>query len=165
MISIHNLQIRGDKVKKSKILLFLFILPWLTVPFIGVKDLKKYLPSALFNCTFTKALDMFGENKKWWHFYRGIGPLDSMNFLNFGPYFVISLWMLKISFGKFPLYFMINVASHILYTFIGLKYLKRYKIVTLENMKKFPYIMLLTLRGLILYSFQLITDLNKQQKN
>ena len=64
-------------VKKSKLLLGLLMLPWLTVPFLGINTLKKYLPSAIFICTFTKALDMFGEKKKWWHIYKGIGPLKS----------------------------------------------------------------------------------------
>jgi hypothetical protein len=148
-------------VKKSKLLLVLLFLPWITVPFLGVNTLKKYLPTSLFICTFTKALDMFGENKKWWRFYKGIGPFDSMNFFNFGSYLVTSLWVLKISFGKFPLYLLINAINHILFTFLGLKYLKRYKIASLVNMKKLPYLGLLTLRGLVLYGFQLINDLRK----
>ncbi|MCQ6281707.1 hypothetical protein [Bacillus sp. EB600] len=147
-------------MKKSKLLLVLLILPWLTVPFLGVNAFKKYLPSALFICTFTKALDMFGEKKKWWRIYKGIGPLDSMNFFNWGPYFVSALWMLKMSYGKFPLYLLINAINHIIFTFFGLKQLKRYKIA-LVNIKKFPYLMLLTLRELVLYGFQLISDLKK----
>lgn len=149
-------------MKKSKILLILFFLPWLTLPFLGINAFKKYLPSALFSCTFTKALDMFGENKKWWHFYKGIGPLDSMNFFNFGPYFVISLWMLKLLYGKFRLYLIFSSITHIIYTFIGLKYVKRYKIGSLVSMKKLTYLLLLTFRGLVLYAFQLINDLSKQ---
>lgn len=147
-------------MKKSKLLLFLLILPWLTIPLLGVNAFKKYLPSALFICTFTKALDMFGEKKKWWRFYKGIGPLDSMNFFNWGLYFISALWILKMTYGKFPLYLVINSINHIIFTFFGLKQLKRYKIA-LVNMKKFPYLMLLTLRELVLYGFQLIIDLKK----
>jgi hypothetical protein len=142
----------------------ILFLPWLTVPFLGVNTFKKYLPAVLFSGTFTKALDMYGENKKWWRFYKGIGPLDSMNFFNFGPYLVTSLWLLKISYGKFPFYLIVNSINHLLFTFLGLKYLKRYKIASLVNMKKLTYLLLLTFRGLVLYTFQLITDFDTQNQ-
>jgi hypothetical protein len=150
-------------VKKSKLLLGLLILPWLTVPFLGVNALKKYLPSAIFICTFTKALDIFGEKKKWWHIYKGIGSLKSVNFFNWGCYFFAALWTLKMTYGKFPLYLIINVINHILFTFFGLKFLKRYKIASV-NLKKLPYLTLLALRGLLLYGFQLLIDLKKSDE-
>jgi hypothetical protein len=149
-------------MKNSKLFLIsLLILPWLTIPLLGSNAFKKYLPSAIFICTLTKGLDMFGEKKKWWQFYKGIPPLDSMNFFNWGPYFVTSLWMLKMTYGKFPLYLIINAINHIIFTFIGLRYLKNYKVLSLIKLKKFPYLVILTLRGLILYGFQYITDLTK----
>ncbi|GHI01643.1 hypothetical protein [Neobacillus kokaensis] len=149
-------------MKKSKLLLIMLILPWITVPFLGVNSFKKYLPSALFSCIFTKALDMYGKKNKWWKFYKGIGLLDSMTFFNFGPYLVTSLWMLKTTYGKFPLYLIVNAINHITFTFIGLKLLKRYKIAgSLVKMNKLQYLLLLTFRGLVLYGFQLIIDLKK----
>lgn len=147
-------------MKKSKLLLCLLILPWLTTPFLGRNALKKYLPSAIFICTFTKALDMFGEKKKWWHIYKGIGPIGSVDFFNWGCYLVTALWILKMTFGKFPLFLIINAINHILFTFFGLNYLKRHKIAYV-NLKKFPYIMLLALRELLLYGFQWIIELKK----
>jgi hypothetical protein len=80
-------------MKNSKLfLLAILFLPWLTIPLLGRNAFKKYLPAAIFICTFTKAIDIFGEKKKWWRFYKGIPPLNSMNFFNFGFYFVSSLW-------------------------------------------------------------------------
>jgi hypothetical protein len=44
-------------------LLALFILPWLTTPLLGKNAFKKYVPAAIFICTFTKALDLLVKRK------------------------------------------------------------------------------------------------------
>jgi hypothetical protein len=107
-------------MKNQKLfLLAILIVPWLTVPFLGRSAFKKYLPAAIFISTFTKAIDLFGEQKKWWRFYKGIPPLDSMNFFNFGSYFVSSLWILKLTYGKFPIYLISNTILHICFIYLG----------------------------------------------
>lgn len=143
----------------------LLILPWLTVPLLGRNSFKKYLPAAIFMSTFTKAIDLFGEKKKWWRFYKGIPPLNSMNFFNFGPYLVTSLWMLKMTYGKFLIFLILNTTLHICFTFLGgIKLVKRYKIFSLEKLTKFQYIAIDLLRALILYSFQYINDFSHNKK-
>jgi len=153
-------------MKNSKLFyISLLILPWLTVPFLGRSSFKKYLPAAIFISTFTKAINLFGEKKKWWRFYRGVPPLDSMNFFNFGPYFVTSLWMLKMTYGKFPLYLISNLILHICFIFLGgVKLVDRYKIFTLEKLTKFQYLAIDFLRALLLYSFQYINNLSRNTK-
>jgi hypothetical protein len=137
----------------------LFILPWLTVPLLGKNSFKKYLPAAIFICTFTKAIDLFGEKKKWWQFYKGIPPMDSMTFFNFGPYFVTSLWILKLTFGKFPLYLLSNFILHIFFIYLGgLKLVSWFKIFTLDKLSKSQYLAIDFLRALLLYGFQYINE-------
>jgi len=153
-------------MKNSKLFyLSLLILPWLTVPLLGRKSFKKYLPATIFITTFTKAIDLFGEKKKWWRFYKGIQPLDSMNFFNFGPYFVTSLWMLKLTYGKFPFYLITNTILHICFIYLGgVKLVSRYKIFTLERLTKFQYLTIDFLRALLLYCFQYIINLSYNTK-
>ena len=143
-------------MKNSRLIyIALLILPWLTVPLLGRKSFRKYLPAAVFMSTFTKALDLFGEEKKWWRFYKGIPPLDSMNFFNFGPYLVTSLWVLKITFGKLLLYIISNTILHICFIYFGgLRIVKHYKIFELKKLTKFQYLIIDLFRALILYSFQ-----------
>lgn len=149
-------------MKSSKrILLAILILPWLTIPLLGKNALIRYAPSAIFICTFTKAIDVFGENKKWWRFYKGIPPLNSMNFFNLGPYLVMSLWMLKYTFGKFPLYFFTNTILHILFLFPGLKFVARFKIFSLVKLTRLQYLAVNSLRAVLLYLFQMMIELNR----
>ena len=141
----------------------LLILPWLTVPFLGRGSFKRFLPAAIFMSTFTKAIDLFGEKKKWWRSYKGVPPLDSMSFLNFGPYLVTSLWRLKLTYGNYPLYLISGFILHICFTFCGgLKLVNHYKVFTLEKLTKFQYLAINFLRASLLYAFQMINDEKKK---
>lgn len=143
----------------------LLILPWLTVPLLGRNSFKKYLPAAIFMSTLTKAIDFFGEKKKWWRFYKGVPPLDSMNFFNFGPYFVTSLWVLKFTYGKFPIYLISNAILHICFIYLGgVKLADHYKIFTLDKLSKSQYFAINFLRSLLLYSFQYLVILSHSIK-
>ncbi|WP_151681973.1 hypothetical protein, partial [Weizmannia acidilactici] len=153
-------------MKNSKLVYMAsLILPWLTVPFLGRNSFKKYLPAAIFMSTFTKAIDLFGEKKRWWRFYKGIPPSDSMNFFNFGPYLVTSLWMLKMTFGKFPLYLISNTILHFCFIFLGgIELVDRYKIFTLKKLTKFQYLAIDLFRALILYGFQYVNHFSQHTK-
>ncbi|MCM3725172.1 hypothetical protein M3226_05590 [Neobacillus cucumis] len=152
-------------MKKQKLFLIaLLVVPWLAVPLLGRKAFKRFLPTAIFMCTFTKALDFYGEKKKWWKFYSGIGPFDSMNFMNFGPYLVTSLWVLKLTFGKLPLFIISNTLLHIIFIFGGLRFVEGFRIFSLERLTKFQYLVLSFFRALVLYAFQNITELTPFKK-
>ncbi|MCQ6281720.1 hypothetical protein [Bacillus sp. EB600] len=154
-------------MKNLKLYYFaLLILPWLTVLFLGRNSFKKYLPAAIFMSTVTTALDLFGEKKKWWRFYKEIPPLKSMNLFNWGPYLVSSLWMLKITYGKFPLYIISNTILHICFIYLGgIKFGKHFRIFSFEKLTKFQYLVIDFLRALILYGFQFINNFSQNAKN
>ncbi|MFD0825878.1 hypothetical protein ACT8ZR_09385 [Neobacillus sp. M.A.Huq-85] len=147
-------------MKNSKLFyIALLVLPWVTVLFLGRNSLKKHLPAAIFMSTFTKALDLFGEKKKWWRTYVGIPPFKSANFFNFGPYLVTCLWMLKLTYGKFPVFIISNLILEICFIYLGgLKFLKRYKIASIDGITKLQYLTIDFIRALLLYSFQYIIN-------
>ena len=143
---------------RNLFLLAMLIIPWLTIPFLGRETIRKYLPSSIFITLFTKLLDIYGKKNQWWRFYPGIQRFDSMNFLNFGPFFASSLWMLKLTYGRFFTYLISNTILHILFIYIGLKYFKKIKVLALVNLSKPRYLVLHTVRGLLLYLFQYLKD-------
>ncbi|GGE45372.1 hypothetical protein GCM10011391_25270 [Pullulanibacillus camelliae] len=53
-----------------------------------------------------------------------------------------------------------NTTLHILFTYFGLKYVKRFKIFSLVELTKFQYLIIDIIRAVLLYSFQRITDLS-----
>lgn len=148
------------KIKNRKLLLLsLLIIPWLTIPFIGRDALKKYLPSTIFLCTFTEVLDRLGEERRWWRFFKGIPPFNSMNFFNWGPYFVASMWMLRTTYGRFPLYLIANLILQMAFTFLGgVKLADQFRVFRFIRLSKMNYIILNMFRATLLYIFQYIND-------
>lgn len=153
-------------MKRKWFLLALLIMPWLTIPLLGRKSFKRYFSASLSICLFTKVIDIFGEKKRWWRFYKGIHPFDSMNFFNFGPYFTTSLWILKMTYGRFRSYLISNIILHISFIYLGgLKLVKRFKIFTLEGLTKFQYLIIDFFRALLLYGFQYINELRHKNSS
>jgi hypothetical protein len=139
-------------------LLGMLIIPWLSIPFLGRGSIRKYLQTSIFITVFTKLLDLYGEKNRWWRFYKGIHLFDSMDFLNLGPFFASSLWMLKLTYGKFFTYLISNTILHIVFIYAGLTYLKKLKVLALVKLSKPRYLVLHFFRGLLLYLFQYLKD-------
>lgn len=154
-------------MKNSKIfLLLMLILPWLTLPLIGTNKVKKYIPAAIFICTFSKAISIFGESQKWWKCRKGIFDLKKINFFILGPYFATGIWMLKKTYGNFPLYLISNTLLHISFIYFGgVKLAERFKIFSLNKMSKFQYLLVNAIRGLCFYGFHYIVSSNHNKKS
>jgi hypothetical protein len=58
----------------KKYILLMSILPWLSVPFIGTKSIKRFLPGTLFMCSFLFAEGILAEKRKWWWFPTHVKP-------------------------------------------------------------------------------------------
>lgn len=143
-------------MKNSKLLLIaIAVIPWLTIPLLGRRSFRTFFPASLFMYNFLKVVSVIGKRKKWWGLYEGIPPLNSMDFFMFGPYFITSLWMLKWSYGKFSRFLIYNALLHIVYIFLGLKYMKRYRILNVK-LSKIQYLGYHFSRTLLLYAFEFI---------
>lgn len=153
-------------MKNSKIfLLLMLVLPWLTLPLMGINKVKKYLPAAIFICTFSKAISIFGESKKWWKCDKGIFDLKNIDFFILGPYFATGIWMLKRTYGDFPLYLISNTLLHISFIYLGgVKLAEHFKIFSLKKLSKFQYLLINIVRGISFYAFHYIVSLNFNKK-
>lgn len=145
-------------MRNAKLLLAILIVPWLTIPFVGRDSLRRFMPAAIFIAIVTKIMDSFGEKRKWWRFYHGISLFNSMDFMNLGPYMVSSIWLLKVTYGKFLSYFVSNKIMHFLFIIFGLRYIGAHKIFTLKKMNKFQYWTTHMVRAFALYAFQFFKE-------
>jgi hypothetical protein len=143
-------------MKSSKLLLIaIAVTPWLTIPLLGRGSFRTFFPASLFMYIYSKIMSVIGERKKWWGFYKGIQPLNSMDFFIIGPFFVTSFWMLKWNYGKFPRFLISNTLLQIVYIFLGLKYMERYRILNVK-LSKIQYLGYHFSRTLLLYAFEFI---------
>jgi hypothetical protein len=104
-------------------------------------------------------MNILAKKRKWWIFHSRIHPKipGDIAFI-IGPYLFSSLWILKLSYGRYPLYSIINTITHFLFSFPGMNFLKRLGIVSLERMSPIKLVLLMEFRAFLLYGFQFLME-------
>ncbi|WP_318503349.1 hypothetical protein [Bacillus sp. T3] len=147
-------------IKYPKIfLLLIMVLPWMTIPLLKNRDLKRFLPTALFSVWMVQRVNVMAKKRKWWWWYVQLIP-NATGVIPFmwGPFFVGSLWILKWTFGKLNQYIMINFGAHFLFTYIVVPYLTKFGLASLVRMKKIQLMLVFTVLDSLLYIFQIIRE-------
>jgi hypothetical protein len=75
--------------KTRFLLIVMMILPWFSLPLLGRRTIKKYLPAAIFVTLVNTLVHINAEKKNWWRFYTSIHPKisGSVPFI-IGPEFI-----------------------------------------------------------------------------
>lgn len=146
----------GFRLKKKQVyLLGLLILPWLSIPFLGKKDFKRFLPGTLFMSFFLIGESYVAKKRVWWWFYPKLfGKIPGMEPLIWGPFFIGTLWILKSTFKSFPKYFIVNLITDSFFVYGCTDWLRKMGYCSLVRMKKAQLLCLFTLKTIILYLFQ-----------
>jgi hypothetical protein len=147
-------------MKKSRFLLLIMMLvPWFTLPLLGPRALKRFLPATIFISLFSELMHVFAKKLNWWRFRSSIHPKvrPSIPF-TFGPEFFTALWSLKAAYGRLPRFLLINTLIHILFAYPGMYLLKNLGIASLQRLSSLQFVLLLFLRGSLLYSFQFLKE-------
>jgi len=147
-------------MKNSRFLvIIMMILPWFTLPLLGKRTIKRFLPAVLFISLFSELLHSFALKRQWWTFHSSIHPkIRGSVAFTLGPQLYTALWSLKWTFGNFPLFMITNGIVHLLFAFPVMNLLKRLGIVSLERLSPLLYVVLLFFRGILLYSFQFVKE-------
>ena len=153
--------------KNKMILLVLMIVPWLSVPFLGKRTIRRFFPGTLFICVWVFFESMIARKRVWWRFYEKLTPRGTGEMpLIIGPFFVGSLWILKFTFGNILRYFFVNLILDSLFVYPGMFVLKRLGIASLIRMKKYQLLSIFVSKAMIMYGFQnLINKLRKKPKS
>jgi hypothetical protein len=135
------------------------ILPWLSVPLLGNKTIKRYLPSTILMSLYLIMEGRFAERRKWWWFPFHIKPnvLGELPLI-FGPFFIGSFWILKYTYGKFNLYLLVNILVDSIFTYFGLDLFKKIGYVSLVRLTKFQLSIVFLIKSFVLYGSQLVYE-------
>lgn len=145
--------------RKNIYILLMTILPWLTLPLIGRKVVKRFLPGTLFMSVYLIFEGLIAEKKKWWRFHYPVKPNVIGEFpLIIGPFFIGSLWIFKFTFGKFKIYQVINLLIDYIFIYGLLNILEKIGYVSLMKMSKFRLSMLFLVKTFFMYGFQMIYE-------
>lgn len=146
---------RRHKVFNLSIILF----PWLSLLFLGKRDVKRYSLAGVFIVVFEILNHMYGHKRKWWKFYdkRNSFLKDELPF-SVGPYMPLSMWLLKFSYGNFKKFVLLNAIADGLFAFLFIDVLKKFKIVGLNRLNHVQFFIYLHYKAYLLYGVQYLYE-------
>jgi hypothetical protein len=147
-------------MRYSKLLLVLMmIFSWVSIPLLGKREIKRFLPAGLFITMIVTIEDLIAKKRKWWWWYEKLHPkLSGIVPLLWGPFFIGSMWILKWTYGKFIRYIIINLIVDSVFTYFLVDLFKKIGIASLVRLKKYQLSMLFFLKSLLLYGFQFVKE-------
>ncbi|WP_449621184.1 hypothetical protein [Robertmurraya sp. Marseille-Q9965] len=153
-------------MKYSKgLLLVMLVFPWLTLPFLGKGAVKRFLAASILISLVVRIESIFAKKQRWWWFYEKLHPKLKGEFpLIWGPFFIGSMWILKITYGKFPMYLLTNLIIDTLFTYPFVTFLKKTGIGSLVRLKTYQLSLLFFLKSLLLYGFQYLKEIIQGEK-
>jgi hypothetical protein len=137
----------------------IILIPWLTLLFIGKRSIKRYSFAGIFIVIFEIINHLYGHKRNWWKFYdkRKSFIRDELPF-SIGPYLPLSMWLLKISYGNFKKFVVLNIISDGLFAFVIIDVLKKLKIISLGRLNHVQFFIYLHYKAYLLYGFQYLYE-------
>jgi hypothetical protein len=140
------------------LLLLMMIIPWFSLPFLGKKTIKRFLPAAIFISFIVKLENYIAYRRRWWWFSRLHPKIKGDTSFIVGPFLFSTLWIMKCTYGRLFIYILVNGILHFVFAYPELNMLKRFGIVSLVRINPFQYVLILFTRAMLLYSFQYIKE-------
>ena len=95
------------------IILLMFIVPWLTLFFIGKQNLNRFMSAGLFTAVSSGVIYQFGIIFKFWYFKEISFPL-----IMYGTLPVAAMWVLKFTYGRYWIYTLTNAILDLGFAFV-----------------------------------------------
>jgi len=145
--------------KHSAFNLAIIMIPWLTLLFLGKRNIKRYSVAGFFIVIFEIINHLYGHKRHWWKFYdkRRSFIKDELPF-SVGPYMPISMWLLKFSYGNFKKFVFLNAIADGFFAFFFIDVLKKFKIARLNRLNHFQFFIYLHYKAYLLYGVQYLYE-------
>jgi len=146
--------------KHPKIWLWaIMLVPWLSVPFIGKKSIKRFFAASLFITLSIRLESYIAEKRKWWWFYERLFPkARGETPLLWGQYLVGSIWILKYTYGHFFKYLIVNFFTDLFFIFPFSDFLKKLGVFSYVRLSRPQVMIIFFVKSLLLYGFQFIKE-------
>jgi hypothetical protein len=144
--------------------LSIILFPWLSLLFIGKRSFKRYSFAGVFIVIFEIINHLYGHKRKWWKFYdKPKSFIKDELLFSVGPYMPLSMWLLKLSFGNFKKFVLLNVIADGMFAFIFIDVLKKFKIIRLNRLNRFQFFIYLHYKAYLLYGAQYLFEKIKKR--
>lgn len=144
----------------------MILLAWLTLPFLGLNNLKRFFPASFLIVFFEFFNVLIGKRRKWWVFYNKPNSYLFNEFpFNIGPFLVGSMWILKWTYGNFKGFLLLNAIVDGFFTFPIAILSRKLKYYTLVRLNHFQFFLFIFYKAFLLYMFQYLFENRKTSRN
>ncbi|PLR78645.1 hypothetical protein CVD25_10015 [Bacillus canaveralius] len=139
------------------------LISWLSIPFLGWNSIKRFLSSSLFISFILMIEAYIGKKRKWWVFFTKINPNvnGELPFI-LGPFLAGSLWIFKLTYGKFTQYIFVNAIFNIIFAYPLTWLFKKLEIYSLVRIKPYQFFLLMFSKAFLMYGYQSIIEEKKK---
>ncbi|WP_223292253.1 hypothetical protein [Salipaludibacillus neizhouensis] len=140
---------------KQIILWLMFLVPIASLLLIGDKTLRRFLPVALFVTVVNTLIYQAAYHYNWW---REPGLFDWDKVANipwvYSAYLVATLWIFKLTYGKFTVYLITNLILDGVYIYLWYPIQQKLGLATSEMSPDITYLIMIGV-ALLIYGFQI----------
>ncbi|TYR99999.1 hypothetical protein FZC84_08720 [Rossellomorea vietnamensis] len=142
-------------MKLSRILILLLLaFSWLMLPLAGWRSIKRFFPASMFMCVFLVIEDLIAEKLNWWVIYPSLSrKIRGMVPFAIGPFFTGSIFILKFTYGRFFLFFLLNLAVDTFFVYPFYSWFKKLGVWRLIKMTQPQLLMLFLTKSVLMYGF------------
>ncbi|WLR43002.1 hypothetical protein LC087_01920 [Bacillus carboniphilus] len=142
-------------MKKSTILIIMLISSLSLLPSLGIKTIRRFLPSTIFISFIISMESTFAKKKNWWTIHEKLFPhLIAETPFILGPFLTGSLFILKKSYGNIFQYFFYNLFFDYLFIYPLYAIFNKLGIITLNRLRQIELLRLFLLKAMLMYFFQ-----------
>lgn len=142
------------------------LLSWITIPFLGFSNIKRFLPASLIIVIFELLNARIGKRRRWWFFYH---KPSSFTFgevpFNIGPFFVGTMWILKKTYGNFWRFILLNMCIEAIFVFVITPFSKKLRYYTLVRLTKLQFFVYFFYKAFLLYGLQSLFERKLRRNN
>jgi hypothetical protein len=141
------------------------ILAWLTVPFFGLHNIKRFLPASFLIFLIEFITTLIGKKRKWWVFYNKPKAVLFGEFpYLIGPFFVGSMWILKWTYGNFKIFILLNAFVNAIFASPIARFARKIKHYKLVRLNEFQFFLYYFSKAFLLYGIQYLFENRKKKQ-
>lgn len=132
---------------------------WATLYFMPRKSIKQFLPVTTLSSLITMTIVSFGTHYNFWRAKGGTkNKLYNLSSICLGSYPVATMWIFKLTYGKFGIYLLTNLAINLIYTFPIITFYDKVKFIKYFKFTRIHHLIVAMAISLILYGYQFFID-------
>lgn len=140
----------------------MILLSWLTIPFMGWRNISRYFPASMLIFLLTCIDANIGKQRRWWSFYNKPQSFfrDELPFIA-GPFLVGSMWILKWTYGNFKRFIFLNAIIDAFFAFLFSTFSRKIKYYRLFQLNGLQFFIFVFYKAFLLYWFQYLFENKK----